>query len=189
MDDYDNFAAEPNEYFSFIFSFIPLPAPEGGDDDENDCLIKCIKKVIRTKKNEILADELKQILKLKRDSKIPISKMNKVEEYIFEKTGTKYGINISGDYEYNSTVETTKFINLILSKEHYSLDECKDTKRSHHSHSDRQVNIYYWNDEKLLCDDGDEEYEMDQEEFKNIMAQPKTAKKILISKSKLKKTI
>ena len=84
MDDYDNFAEEPGEYNSFIFTFIPLPAAEGGSDDEdNDCLIKCIRKVIRTKKNDIIADELKENLNVKRDGKIPLNKMNLVEDYIF----------------------------------------------------------------------------------------------------------
>ncbi len=140
MDDYDNFDNDPEEYFSFIVDFIPTTDAKGGRDNNNDCLIKCIRKVIQTKKNEIIAEELKEYLKLNRDDKIDIKFMSKVEKYIKSKTGKDYAIFVSGDYSYISTVDTTRKINLILSNEHYSVQEDDTTKAKYFSHKDRKIN-------------------------------------------------
>ena len=107
-DDYDEFDEDPNEYKSFQFSFIPIAKKQGGNDEHNDCLINCIKKVVQTHKDKINAEELKSVLGLSRDDKIPLDKLPQVEQYITRKTQMEYGFHVSGDYEYISSLNTNK---------------------------------------------------------------------------------
>lgn len=189
MDDYDNFDKDPGEYYSFIVDFVPNNDSKGGRDNNNDCLIKCIKKVIQTKKNEIIAEELKEYLKLNRYDKIDIKFMPKVEKYIKYKTNKDYAIYVSGDYSYISTIDTTRKINLILSNEHYSVQEDEATKAKYFSHKDRKLVVYEMNNNILNCFDGEDYFDMTEEEQKEIISKPRSSKYILVSTSFIKKTL
>jgi len=58
---------------------------------------------------------LKEKLGLKRSAKIPLSKIPEIEKML----KYEYKINVSGDYIYNSEVDSLKIINLKLENEHY----------------------------------------------------------------------
>jgi hypothetical protein len=61
LDDYEEYEDDPEEYKTFRFIFVEQEqTPEGGKDEHNDCLIKCIKKSLGTHKSKfmIVAEEL-----------------------------------------------------------------------------------------------------------------------------------
>ena len=131
MDQYDEFDEDPNEYKQFRFMFVPLGDAKGGQDKNNDCLMNCIKKCVQRGAAKLNAAELKNILGLERNDMIDIDKLPEVEKYINRQLGCKVGnqfsINVIGDYEYKSKIESNKVIRLTLSNNHYSLnsDEIK----------------------------------------------------------------
>lgn len=120
--DSDIVADEPNDYQSFVFYISLAPKREGGlDDGNNDCLFNCLKLVLFDKLPWKQPWDFKKFLKLKRNEKVSIDLIPKIEERL--KT---FAINIKGDYIYSSTVQSNKQINLLLVNEHYTIDNTVD---------------------------------------------------------------
>ena len=118
---YLEFFEEPKHYDKFQFYVMLKPKAEGGNDRYNDCLYNCLHLHLYDRLPWKKPEELKKYLKLKRNDKVPIDLIKRVEEKL--KT---YAINIRGDYIYTSTIQSNKVINLLLSEEHYTLDRSID---------------------------------------------------------------
>ena len=166
MNDYDEFDEDPEEYEQFRLHFLPIKAKgQGGTDAHNDCLINCIKKIVQTYKNEIKADELKQLLGLERNSKIPLSKMADVEQYIHNKTKIQYAIYVSGDFEYVSPIQTNKKINLILTNEHFIVDSSKVSKQIRKTSNEQPIIMTELIGNEINIYDGEELITLSKVEF------------------------
>jgi hypothetical protein len=193
MDDYNNFDEDPLQYSEFTINFMPYKSKskKGGKDEHNDCLFNCIKKIIQTGKEKIKPDELKQYLKIDRDEPIDISDINKVESYLnkklMTKSGNEYAIKISGDYSYNSKLQTNKIIDVILSDGHYKINEKVINKMSSFSHNERQLIVY--DKQENVMYDGNDFLEFDESEFKSSLKNPHSAKFIFVSKYYIIKNI
>ena len=180
-DDYDEFDEDPNEYKSFQFSFIPIAKKQGGNDEHNDCLVNCIKKVVQTHKDKINPEELKSVLGLSRDDKIPLDKLPQVEQYITRKTQMEYGFYVSGDYEYISSLNTNKIIRLILSNEHFTLDN-ENISHKTISFEEKPIVIFQFNNDVIECFDGIDYFELNRVQFDEIKNKPLSSKCLLVDK-------
>lgn len=120
QEEYDD--EEPEKFPEFVIYVIGDAFKKGGDSEHNDCLFECINKIV--KKNPFPNPKyLKQYLNLKRDDKIDIALIPKIEKRL--KT---YKINVSGDHSYISTKPSQQIINLKLLKGHYTIDKTKQQK-------------------------------------------------------------
>lgn len=116
--------AQPDNIKSFVSYVIIKPKNEGGDDINNDCLYIVLNKLIYNFDKYFKSPEdLKKYLGLKRNDKVPIDCIFKIEQKL--KT---YQINVRGDYIYSSTVKSLKVINLTLIDEHYDIDRTFNKK-------------------------------------------------------------
>jgi hypothetical protein len=93
----------------------------GSDDKNNNCLFKCLLKSCSKKTNHFFSkpSQLKFILGLKDDDKIPVEKINIIEKYMY------ISIRVEGDYIYEPTTIRPIHINLILKNGHYTLKNDK----------------------------------------------------------------
>ena len=180
-DDYDVFSEDPLEYKSFRFNFIPITKKAtGGNDEMNDCLVNCIKKVIQTHKDKIDAGELKESLGLNREDKIPLDKLSLVEKYIQTKTQMEYAIHISGDFEFISSLQTNKVIRLILSDEHYSLDTSNMYQPKRRSFEEKSIVMSCYDDGVYNCFDGTGYFTLTFDEAKEINNNPMSSEYFLV---------
>lgn len=163
LDDYEEYEDDPEEYKTFRFIFVEQePTPEGGKDEHNDCLIKCIKKSLGTHKSKfmIIAEELKEELGLQRDDPIPINLMHKVESYMNHKLNCRndlnaYSIFVSGDFEYISKKATNKRVHIVLSNGHYSLDTTKYKVIHCKSHEEKPIAMIEFVKDEIHMFDGE----------------------------------
>lgn len=117
---YDNANFEKPGKIDAFYIYVKLGnKPVGGFDDKyNDCLYRCLKYYIFDIENIFQSpEEFKRFLGLKRNEKIHIDLIDKVEKKL-----TNYQINVRGDYIRTSTIKTNKQINLILTNEHYEVE-------------------------------------------------------------------
>ena len=129
LDDYEEFEADPGYYEAIRFQFIPfIKKKKGGKDEHNDCFINCLYRFFKATKKFIDPAKLKELIGLERDDLIPITKVKEIEEYINLRERVPYAIFVSGDAEYNSTINTNKKIHIILSNGHYSTEKTKITQ-------------------------------------------------------------
>lgn len=182
-NDYDVFDDDPEEYDAFRFQFIPQPGNAGGKDEHNDCLVNCIKKVVQTHKNELDPAKLKQLLGLERDDLIPTDKLKTVEKYIMQKTDHQYSIFVSGDHSFTSTLNSNKQIHLVLSKNHYSVDESKHKKSNRVAYEEKPILMFEFDDGTIHTFDGNKNgtisIEYLRENLKNVIS----SKKLLVEKN------
>lgn len=182
-NDYDEFDEDPEEYATFRFHFIPLPKAAGGKDKNNDCLINCLKKYVQSFKNKLDAAELKQYLELRRDDPIPIELMANVELYIEGCTHQDYSIFVSGDYEYTSTRNSNKQIHLILSNEHYTINEDKIKKPKCIAHEDKPILMAEFVDDEIVTYNGTKRGTITREQFEDYKKNVMTSKYLLVEKN------
>lgn len=109
---------------SFIIYTFFKQNPAGGNDFNNDCLYNCLSEYIVLLKSYWETPEaFKKYLGLKRNDKVPISLISKVEEKL-----RTFQINVRGDYIHSSTIKSEKIINLTLINEHYEIDKTYQKK-------------------------------------------------------------
>ena len=174
---YLDFYEEPKKYEKFQFYLVVKPKNEGGDDKHNDCLYNCLHLYLYDRLPWKNAEEFKTYLKLKRNDKVSINCIKKVEERL--KT---YAINIRGDYIYSSTVVSNKVINLILSDEHYTIDRDIDNCKC--------TNISYTQKIPLLFDrKANECYDGQQKISKPKVEHPKYFKYVIVNRDNYKISI
>ena len=105
LDDYEEFEADPGYYEAIRFQFIPFKKiNRGGKDEHNDCFINCLYRFFKATKKFIDPAKLKSFIGLERDDLIPITKVKEIEDSINEREHVPYAIFVSGDAEYNSTI-------------------------------------------------------------------------------------
>jgi hypothetical protein len=122
---YDNNEKEdPERYKAFSIYLTEGKTKKGGEDKYNDCLYKCLQQVLQEDLKDYFksAYHFKKYLKLKRNDKVDISLIPKIEKKL-----KKYKINVKGDHIYNSPIESNLSINIELIDGHYTLE--KDDKK------------------------------------------------------------
>ena len=181
-NDYDEFDEDPEQYTAFRFHFIPTPPPAGGADQNNDCVINCIKKVIQSFRNNIDPAELKKRLGLERSDLVPVDQMHQVEQYIYDVTNQQYAIYVTGDHEYTSGLNTPKQIHLILSNKHYKLNNDKFIKSKLISHKEKPILMFEFQGSDIVTYDGDEIGTISREEYDENRKNVITAPYILVKK-------
>lgn len=123
---------DPNELYNLEVPYdVPKTIPafniyillgsknEGGNDKNNDCLYICLKYYIFNIEDYFESPaKLKTFLGLKRNDKISINDIDKIEKKL-----KNYQINIRGEYIRSSTIQSNKQINLLLQNEHYEVEK------------------------------------------------------------------
>ena len=168
---------DPESYECIRFQFIPFRRiAEGGKDINNDCLISCLRKFFKANDKFIDAADLKTHLGLKRDSSIPMTCLNKVEDFINDGERNKYAIFVSGDAEYTSVIDSTRQIYLTLSNGHFSVNHSKVSKISRLSFDEKPIMIINSVDRDYETFDGEtvnvltrQEYESLRDEYTYLM--------------------
>jgi len=157
---------DPDSYECIRFQFIPFKRiAEGGKDENNDCLIKCLRKYFKANDKFINASDLKTHLGLQRDSPVPVTALQKVENYINDGEKNKYSIFVSGDAEFTSTIDTARQIHLTLSNGHYSVNTSKINKSSRLCFDEKPIMIIQQVDRNYETFDGENIIVMTREEF------------------------
>ena len=114
----------PKNIKSFVCYVVVNPKAQGGNDIHNDCLYNVLERIIYNFDRYFKTPEsFKKYLGLKRDDKVPISLIGKVEEKL-----KIFQINVRGDYIHTSIIKSEKQINLTLINEHYELDKTRTRK-------------------------------------------------------------
>lgn len=111
LDDFEDY-----KYYNFNFYLKYDGEEEGGNDELNNCLYKCLLKACSVKTNYTFnkPSVLKEALGLKVDAKIPIDKIPRIEELMC------VSIRVEGDYTYEPLRMRPVHINLILKNGHYT---------------------------------------------------------------------
>lgn len=113
LDDYDWNETEQ----LVVYGWKTMPS-EGGDDEHNDCLWNAIIAAVgvyRMPKDIKTPDVLKAKLGLKRDDKIPVTKLHQVEALL--------GVSITVDGYFEPAKKRQLVVNLDLINNHYRLKE------------------------------------------------------------------
>ena len=117
----ENVYEEPESIKSFVIYLIlkDKGLNAGGDSEHNDCLYDALKEYLPNIDDVFgTAQNFKiQHLKLHRDDKVPLYKIDVVEKKL-----ENYKINVRGDYIRTSTIKSEKTINLTLYNGHYKED-------------------------------------------------------------------
>ena len=128
--------ADADDKFSAVSIYIMLgDAKAGTDDKNNDCVYNCINQI--DPKAFYNAVELKNKLGLKRNDKVSIDDIPKIEEYLKD-----YKINVSGDVKYFSNKNCKKTISLVFVNGHCTLNETAVNKIILPT-TDKKVYFYY----------------------------------------------
>lgn len=152
----------------FILYYWKKPPLRGGDDNENnDCLFKCICEAIKFDNIPMQIRgfrKFKHFLGLERNDKVPVDKLELIEKTL------KVKINCFGDYEYLSKIKSNWVINLQLSKEHYSLVKNYNSSLINgfpiqKDKKDQKLAIYKSYDNYIEVFNGDETLNYEKEEF------------------------
>lgn len=170
MADYiqDSFGVQEANISWFDIFIRKKPIATGGSDiNKNDCLYNCISQALggkeympRTLKKR---SDFKKHMGVERNDKIPISKMNILEDIL------NVSITVIGDYQYLPKIARARNINIKLHNGHYSL--LCNTNRS----STKLVNFkplekskvisYIYDFDMVIVYDGDSEVVMTRENF------------------------
>ena len=106
-----------------------------GDSLKNDCLYNCLKKVMPQYIPWVKAEGLKKWLKIKRDEKIDTDRLPEIEKHL------GVGINITGEFEYESMLESNLQIHLTVKNEHCEINPKPSRK---------VFNISYYEEKQFL---------------------------------------
>ena len=135
----------------------------GNDNNNNDCLYYCLKYFIYNIEDYFESpEELKKFLKLKRNEKIPLSCLDKIEKKL-----KNYQINVRGDYIRSSAVQSNMIINLILRNEHYEYEKV-DKKLTKFIKYEEKIPVM-WDKKTFEAYDGINKWQMDKFERNKII--------------------
>lgn len=137
----DGYIEDQDTFSKFLIYLIIKPNAEGGNSHNNDCLFECLEFYLHDRNPWANGATLKKYLGLKRNDKIPLSLIPKVEEKL-----KSFQINIIGDYIYSSQVKSNKIISLVLQDEHYSINRNVDNNKV------KNLNINYKEKKIMLFD-------------------------------------
>ena len=121
---------DPNGFSKFvIYALIDtkterhgrIPQAVMGNGNNNNCLWECLNFALLHRNPWKTPESLKRFLLVRNNDKIPLTLIPKIEEKL-----KSFGINITGDYEYKTTIKSNKIINLVLKDEHIKLDYSVD---------------------------------------------------------------
>ena len=149
--------------------------------------MNCIKRIIQTHKQKIDAEELKSTVRLKRNDKIGICHLPKVEQYIKEKTRLDYAIHVSGGAEYISSIQTNKIIRLILSNGHFTIDETNMSKKKRIAYEEKKIIMCEFHEGEFKCYDREKYFTMSKEEHDEIDNNPISSDYFIINRKDVPK--
>jgi hypothetical protein len=137
-----------------------------GEDENNDCLFNAIKDTIkyyRLPKDFKAPDKLKKYLKIKRNDKIPLSKISMIEDLF------KININLSGDECRVSKHKYTMTCNFIVKNEHIAIEK-QNEQQTHELINGilkfhKELAFYYYDADKVIIYDGHKFFEESYNEF------------------------
>lgn len=132
-------------------------AEMGTDFYKNNCLWNCLNHILGDNNPWKKPENLKTFCKLKYCDKIPLDKIPEIEKKL-----KGYSINISGDYEYISPIQSNKIIYLKLKDSHIKIDYERANKQTNCRTEEKQIVLY----DKIskIGFDGSKEWELTQEE-------------------------
>jgi hypothetical protein len=137
---YDEGKGKVNEFYIFVQAF----DPEGGRDENNDCLYNCLYSLLKetlTCKYDA-SWKLKQALHIANDAKINTNEhLDKIEKWL------NVGIFLEGDKTRTPKIEVKNNIHLVFQDAHFSI---KPTKKKHqpvNRYEERQPIFYHFNKE------------------------------------------
>ena len=121
--DFEDDEDEAQEFFnSFTMYLTEYNTARGGSsNNNNNCFYDCLKEILNGSIPWSDAVAFKKWLKIGVYDKVKLDDMQKIEQYL------KVSINITGDFIYNTNINSNKIINLKLIDEHFILD-MKQTK-------------------------------------------------------------
>lgn len=135
----------------------------GNDNNNNDCLYYCLSYYIYNIDDYFEGPEgLKKFLQLKRNDKIPLSCIDKIEKKL-----KNYQINVRGDYIRSSTVQSNMIIDLILINEHYQYEKI-DKNLTKFIKYEEKIPVM-WDKKTFESYDGVNKWLMDRYERNNII--------------------
>ena len=171
-EGHKQYAQEPKHFKKFHFYLLNMPS-DGGDDVNNDCLYNSIKSVLRDNM-PWNAEQFKVFLGLKRNDKVDISLIKKIDDKL--KT---HKINVLGDHIYSSIKEKPSLlnINLILKDGHYEVDKSKIITVKGIAHTSKRTLIY---DKDLNVYDSNGERKITKDEFKSYKTNPVSSTYVLV---------
>lgn len=108
-----------------------------GTSNYNDCFFNCLKIVYGDHIQWQTPESFKKVFHIPRYDKFPLSKIPLVEKAL-----KNVAINVSGDYLYNSAVNSLKRINMTVSKEHITLAKEMTSYNKQVSYKERKPIIY-----------------------------------------------
>lgn len=119
--DSDDDRPDPDYYPQFEVVILPVArGAQGGNSNYNDCMYDCLIQLIKHFQKKFDTPSLfKQYLKLRREEKVPLEKLE-----IIEKLFPSYNIHVIGDHIYESKNNGKFDIYLRLKDEHFTLDVC-----------------------------------------------------------------
>ena len=159
--DSDDTTSEPKTFKSFRIYYVHAPR-RGGNDKNNDCLYKCLKQVLYDKLPWKTASTFKKFLGIKRNDKIDIKDIGKIDERL-----RGYKINVTGDYIYTSPKANGKEINIKLVGGHYSLNTDGCLRIFGIAYEEKKPMLYYRYENKVYCYDAERgDQVLSTEEFK-----------------------
>lgn len=167
--DYDALQerANPQFYKDFFIYVVPVRSAAGGNSKNNDCLFICLNQAAAGELPIKLAGAFKAFLGLKRNDKVPISMIPKIEEKL-----KKYAINVTGDHVYTSPRKSNLQIHLKLIDGHYTIDKEKSyidyLKTFKVSQKSRTPIMIYATCEKICAYDGNEDLELSRLDYYKI---------------------
>jgi hypothetical protein len=171
IDGEDPRFAKQSQYHSFRLVVLKKGSKEGGNSSNNDCLFYAIASVLHDLNPFKKPSQLKTYLHLKRNDKIDIELIPRVEDKL-----KNYKINVSGDHTYISPKDCKLSINLKLVDGHYTVDYSKSNKLiKNASYKELKPIIYDSNiDIEMNAYDGEKLYHLSSEEFIKIKTESKT---------------
>ena len=166
-EDKEEFTKEINNvnkfrYITFYVSAQNHNARQGGNSNNNDCLWFCLNNAIPQYNIWEKPEDLKKILNLRRDEKIDIKEIPKIEKALKHIT-----INVYGDYIYTSLLENKLILNLKLTKSHYQIYHALNRKVQYISYHEKRILMY----DKMenIGYDGEKIIEIDRDYYNDIM--------------------
>lgn len=143
--------------------------PRGGNDKNNDCLYNCLKYFVFDIEDYFKSPaELKKYLGLKRNDKVPLSCLDKIETKL-----KNFQINVRGEFTRSSTIKSNKEINLILNNEHYEIEiPNKPSLTPNYKYTEKQPLLY----DKFTFEgfDGVKKWVLSKKEKNEILYNPKS---------------
>lgn len=172
----------PNKFEAFQVLIAKMNGKKGGNSDLNDCLYDCLKELFPSVVLKAFPepDILKSFCSVNRRDKIPLSKLESIENKL-----KNCRIFVSGEYSYTSTKQAKHTIYLKLNNEHFTIDNNKSLNVKGISETEKPFLVYKYkpNDpEWVSCYKGDGVKEIKYQKLQMLRSKQKYSSPYMIVK-------